>query len=35
MPISFEFGLVGIISIIMVGFISSLFCHKIDRMELK
>lgn len=33
MPISFEYGLVGIITILIAGFICSLFCHKLEKMQ--
>lgn len=35
MPIDFENGLIGIITVIIAGFIGSLMCHKIDVMKVE
>ena len=34
MPIAFIDGIVGITCIALVGFLGSLFCNKIDKMDL-
>lgn len=35
MPISFEYGLVGVVSVLLAGFIGSLFCHRLERIKVE